>query len=305
MAPRKNVNKLVDGLVEARKTRVKKEVVPTVEQETVSPSIEPTRAEKEAALASILPDIEANAQELAKAEYVQHTMQRGNACQAVAGNVLDQEALEMGIVNSEIVEAGAITRAFKIEIADEMPNTLGKKSRKLKFDFWNDLIATKKDNPTKFVSIFIPNSVNEHGKKITMHSNVLYANRSLPQTSEYHFMCAEDTKAGGCKVWVKEGPYSPAKRATKKLNPEKPLDHLPKKTRELYDAIVAVKLDEYENAVNNAGKLDICCKVAIKDIKSIVVTRMSEEAKDKAIVDLRAAGVLNYISDDLMIVKCF
>jgi hypothetical protein len=299
MAPRKNVNKLVDGLVEARKTRVKKEVVPTVVQETSKP----TRADKEAALASILPDIEANAQELARTEYVQHTMQRGNACQAVAGNVLDQEALEMGIVNSTIVEAGAITRAFKIEIADEMPNTLGKKSRKLKFDFWKDLIETKKANPTKFVSLFIPNSVDADGKKITMHSYVLYANRSLPQTSEYHFICSEDTKAGGCRVWVKEGPYSPAKRATKKLNPERPLDHLLKKTRELYDAIVAVKLDEYENAVNDAGKLDIWCKVKVKDIKSIVVPRMSDI--DMAIYDLRAADVLRYFSDDFMLVKCF
>jgi hypothetical protein len=300
MAPRKNVNKLVDGLVAAHKTRVKKEVVPTVVQETNKP----TRADKEAALASILPDIEANAQELAKAEYVQHTMRRGNACQAVAGNVLDQEALAMGIVNSEIVEAGAITRAFKIEIADEIPGTLGKKSRKLKFDFWNDLIEVKKANQGKFVSIFIPNSVNDSGKKVTMHSAVLYANRSL-STSEYHFMCTEDTKKDGCRVWVKEGPYSPAKRATKKLNPERPLDHLSKKTRELYDAIVTVKLDEYSNIVNDAGNLDIWCKVAIKDIKSIVVPRMSEEAKDMAIVDLRTADVLRYFSDDFMLVKCF
>lgn len=241
-----------------------------------------SRKAKESALAAILPDIAADAQEIAQTDYAQHTMKRASASHTVNGALLDNE-------NAAIQANAKVAFKFKIEISDAPPPSLNRRKASNKYDFWDAMIEAKRSAPDKFVSIKIPYETDADGRVRTMHSFVLDTNRRLVPCG-YHFKCKDITADKLCIVWVEIGDYAPSTRAKTKVDPNNPVAHLSKKTRELYAALCAAK----ENEINEPGyRVGTWFEV---NPANVAVPGLSGAMKQVLLQSLEEAGVLLYDS---------
>lgn len=242
-----------------------------------------SRKAKEAVLAAILPDIAADAQEIAQTDYAQHTMRRASASHTVNGALLDNE-------NAAIQANAKVASKFKIEISDAPPPSLNRRKASNKYDFWDAMIEAKQAAPDKFVSIKIPYEVDADGRVRTMHSFVLDTNRRLVPCG-YHFKCKDITADKLCIVWVETGNYAPTPRAKTTIDPNNPVAHLPKKTRELYAALLAARHDDNSSIAGTDG---VWCTVYYPEI---AVAGLNPAAKLVALCALSDAGVFHCYND--------
>jgi len=304
MAPRKNVNKLVDGLVEARKTRTKKAAVPTVlpAVNEAPLSAEQLRAAKEAALAPCLAKVAANASELADTAYVKHIITEPEVVsQTTAGAFLDERCIQEGVLTSTVVAAGVKTNAFTIEVCDAVPAEIHRPraaslTRVPKYNFWKDLLDAKKADPSKFVSIFIPNIVDAKGEEKEIRASMLHNNRKYNTDSGFKFMCKGHVRnvhgATGCRVYVEATQYVKRERPTRNFNPADPIAHLPKLVRELYRALVAAKYPAQVNEPAGMSGVFYTVKHATVNVSGLSVAK-----KQIALGALQKAGVFFHRND--------